>query len=441
MAVELVQDFAWASFLLVLGCGLRARVKLFQLLYIPAAVIAGLIGLMLGPEVLGRISPFYISFSHHIFELAMPLLAVVFCTQFIGAALNRNILGQSLTTCLLNCGTACLQTFLGLTLVGLSIFGERMVPLGLGLMPFTGFYGGHGIAAAVSDAFSADGHWSVEESLSVGNTFATFGLLFGVVVGIVIINVAARKGLLADGQGNAGEWKDDSVFFAADERPAAIEAITKNDALNPLAFCLAVIGGVLFLSYLLLDQIRKIPFLEGITITVPVIFVGAAVSFLVQKTGLERYLDRKSLLNTSGAAMEYLIVTSVATARLQVFLDFGLEIALLTAVLLVATTGYVLFFGRLWHRENWVENTLGTFGLATGVLATGFLLIRMADPENRTGAASHLAIGNSISTLTVQMFLLSVFPTLLVRFPLASVLLVGCGLVLFTAAGCVLFRE
>lgn len=38
---------------------------------------------------------------------------------------------------------------------------------------------------------------AVDEVFSIGTTFATIGLLWGVIVGIILINIGARRGWLA----------------------------------------------------------------------------------------------------------------------------------------------------------------------------------------------------------------------------------------------------
>ena len=53
MFEAILKDFAWASMLLLIGLFLRSRFKVFQKLFIPVAVIAGLVGLVLG-FVIGR---------------------------------------------------------------------------------------------------------------------------------------------------------------------------------------------------------------------------------------------------------------------------------------------------------------------------------------------------------------------------------------------------
>lgn len=53
----ILTDLALLSVLLLVGITLRKKVKLFQELYVPASLLAGFVGLLLGPQILGKISP------------------------------------------------------------------------------------------------------------------------------------------------------------------------------------------------------------------------------------------------------------------------------------------------------------------------------------------------------------------------------------------------
>ena len=440
MAVEIIQDFAYGGFLLLIGYFLRSKIKLLQKLYIPASVIGGVVGLLLGNQVLGKFTPISFTFSANMAALAMPLLAIVFCTQLIDAKFDKRMIKSGLSVAFLNSGTACLQNALcGVIMLILIAVGVSKAPIGMSTMPFTGFYGGHGVPAIAANIFEGLGHWDASSATSVGTTFATVGLLFGVVIGIVVINIAARKGIIAANAGiqNLSE-EERSGYIPPEKRTSgAVDAITTNDAINPVAFQLAIIFSIMFFAYKLL----KVPFFSSFGITICCLFVSIVYTVLGKFTPVGKYFDRKSLLNTSGAALEFLIVSSVAMTNLSVFADYGLELVLLSVVTALTTMVYVFFFGKRWHKKNWVENSLGTFGLANGVLATGFLLIRVADPDGKTDATLNLALGNSLSTTTVQMFFLLVYPTMLVKNPNGAIGLAVAGLLIFTIAGCILNRK
>ena len=58
LLTELLCSLSIIGGLLLLGTFLRAKVKLFQKLFLPASVIGGFIGLLLGPMVVWVIMPF-----------------------------------------------------------------------------------------------------------------------------------------------------------------------------------------------------------------------------------------------------------------------------------------------------------------------------------------------------------------------------------------------
>ena len=68
-------DFSWISILLLAAYFIRAKVTILQKLFIPVSVIAGLLGLILGPTVLGTFCPVYIHWSDMLGSYATPLLA------------------------------------------------------------------------------------------------------------------------------------------------------------------------------------------------------------------------------------------------------------------------------------------------------------------------------------------------------------------------------
>ncbi len=77
--IQIMYDFASVSLLLLLGYQLRKHIKLLQNYFIPVSLIAGVLGLLLGPQVLGKVSPIYIPFS----ETVPPQWSgVLFCFVF-----------------------------------------------------------------------------------------------------------------------------------------------------------------------------------------------------------------------------------------------------------------------------------------------------------------------------------------------------------------------
>ena len=82
-AYSFVIDFAFMSLLLVIAQFLRAKIKFLQNFYIPASVLAGIMGLILGPQVL-KVIPW----SGKIGSYAYLLICVVL-PDFISARKRR----------------------------------------------------------------------------------------------------------------------------------------------------------------------------------------------------------------------------------------------------------------------------------------------------------------------------------------------------------------
>lgn len=77
--MSFLTDFCFMSLLLVIAQFLRAKIKLFQMFYIPASLLAGILGLLLGPQFVGLIP-----WSGQIGSYAYMLVCVLFGGLFLG---------------------------------------------------------------------------------------------------------------------------------------------------------------------------------------------------------------------------------------------------------------------------------------------------------------------------------------------------------------------
>ena len=74
---EVLLDIASISTLMFIAFLIRQRIPFFQKYYIPTSLIAGILGLLLGPQVLGQFSPVSLNFSGSISQWTNFLLAFV----------------------------------------------------------------------------------------------------------------------------------------------------------------------------------------------------------------------------------------------------------------------------------------------------------------------------------------------------------------------------
>ncbi|MBQ4490990.1 MAG: hypothetical protein II965_07075, partial [Pyramidobacter sp.] len=183
-------DLAVLSVLMLLGVTLRKKCGFLQRLYLPASLLAGIVGLLLGPQVLGHYTGWSLPIGKTIAQWPGQLTSVVLGLAFVGTESSSGfgkIASSAVTVSGLIHQTQVLVG-LGLTLVLMPFFSN--LPLGFGFTPVFGFHGGHGTANAVGVAFAEYG-WA--DGISVANTMATAGLISGIVLGMIVINIGVRR--------------------------------------------------------------------------------------------------------------------------------------------------------------------------------------------------------------------------------------------------------
>jgi ESS family glutamate:Na+ symporter len=164
MLTQLLYCFCVLSALLLLGTFLRGIVPVFRKLFLPASVIGGFIGLLIGPIIWnGGGIPF-------------PREWIAACGIF---------------------GIAAVQLLVGIITRQIFVTGgmDLYAPFGYELP--MGFSGGHGTAGVVGNFYKGLDlpYWEIAQGVTT--TTATFGLIGGMIIGIIAINVAARTGQTA----------------------------------------------------------------------------------------------------------------------------------------------------------------------------------------------------------------------------------------------------
>lgn len=412
-----IKDFAWVGLLLLVGSYLRAKVKIFQTLYIPTAVIAGFLGLLLGPQVLGQFCPVHIQWSESITQYATPLLAILFCVQFFGIKFDRKVIKQASAVWAIATIVISAQY-----LIAVPITKAFQLPDGFAALPQSAFYGGHGIPGVLSGIWESMGYWDPGEAFTIGTTFATIGLLFGVIGGIVFINIAARKHWLAAGDtvGTLTE-EERTGYIAPQNREKFMLGITKGSTMDPMAFHVAIVFALMLASYGLLAVLKwlaaNVTFLSSLAnlnVMVPALIVSLVFGSIASKTRLGDICDKDSLSRVGCTSLEFLIASSVATTNLQVVVTYGAPILIISVLGLAATTILCLGLAKFWIRTNWFEHGILMLGSYTGVLATGLMLLRIADPDMKTDASVNVVTASPLWTLTSQNFYLAIAPMMLV---------------------------
>lgn len=423
LASDLLPSFGWLalaltclSLILAVGRALGARLQL-RLWGIPEALLAGLLGLLLAPGgPLPLLPPQVMQLWA---DLPLVLLTLVFGSLLLGKPLPkleglwRPVSGQVSLALVLAFG----QYVVG----GLAVL--LVLQPWLGVSPVmaclieVAYEGGHGSAAAMGPSYAALGFPGGQ---ALGLAMATVGLLSSTLVGGLVVVLARSRGwLLADAPGSAAS--ENASAASGDDEGAAAWAVNLALAGAAVLTGVGLLAGLRWLTAGLGDGVASV-------VTALPVFPLAIVGSLLVRLALERsgkaHWASSAVQGRVGTLSADLLITA-ATA--------GLDLALLKADWLPLTV--LAVGGLVWNLAvtlllaprllpaDWFERAVIEFGQATGVAASGLLLLRMADPDDRSDALPAF----SIKQLMLQPFLAGGVVTVVA--PLA---VAGWGLPLWT---------
>ena len=256
------------------------------------------------------------------------------------------------------------------------------------------FVGGHGTAAGLASTFENLG-FAEGTDLALG--LATVGILVGVVAGIIIINIGYRKGF-AKHVGGKEYYTEEEKERLGESHGFEMESQVKEaKAIEPLAFHLSLIAFAIVIGYVLQQGLILLEASTWGAWTDVVLFPyvplfplamigGVIVQMFFDKLDIHMYIDQNLISKISGFALDVLLVSALATLSLQVIGENILPFLLLAIVATAWNVFAFLYLGPRMIPEYWFERGLGDFGQATGMTATGLLLMKIADPEYQTPA-------------------------------------------------------
>ena len=427
LASDLLPSFGWLglaltclSLILAVGRALGARLQL-RLWGIPEALLAGLLGLLLAPGgPLPLLSPEVMQLWA---DLPLVLLTLVFGSLLLGKPLPkleglwRPVSGQVSLALVLAFG----QYVVG----GLAVL--LVLQPWLGVSPVmaclieVAYEGGHGSAAAMGPSYAALGFPGGQ---ALGLAMATVGLLSSTLVGGLVVVLARSRGWLrTDAPGSAASESASAASGDSGGAMAWAAAWAVNLALVGLAVLTGVglLGGLRWLTAGLGDGVASV--VDALPVF-PLAIVGSLLVRLALERSDKAHWASSAVQGQVGTLSADLLITA-ATA--------GLDLALLKADWLPLTV--LALGGLVWNLAvtlllaprllpaDWFERAVIEFGQATGVAASGLLLLRMADPDDRSDALPAF----SIKQLMLQPFLAGGVVTVVA--PLA---VAGWGLPLWT---------
>ena len=399
-------QFGILSSVLLIANLLRRKVPFIRKSLMPTAVLGGFLAFFLRTfHVIALDGPFLDRITYHTIAIGFIALALRIPekgSEFGADPLDGPKSGALIVSCYLFQGilgiliTACLA----------ATFYPNLFKAAGVLLPMA--YGqGPGQANNVGAAYEQLGF---QGGQSFGLSLAAAGFLCACIVGVIYINILQKKGKIhiVDNQEKA-EALTIEDFQNDNEIPVS-------QSVDRLSMQTAMVLMVYFLTYLvslgitgLLDRMSP-----GISATVsPLIWgfnfiTGSLVAmafrqsfrwFTKAKWMQRQYPNNYLLSRISGCAFDYMILAGIAAIDIR---DLsGLWVPFLVMAVLGGwlTLVFLQWLCRKIYPTYYYEGLLSMYGMMTGTISSGVLLLRELDPNYRTPAAGNLLSGSTFGIL------------------------------------------
>lgn len=416
LLTQLLQALSLLSVLLLIGTFLRAKVKLFQSLYLPASVIGGFIGMIISPEIFGRFSNYSISeewiktYSLLPGILSVPIFAAIPLGMFLNE--NKNIKSMYPSKVLICFGlfqcASMSQSAIGYVT---NMFFSKINPQlnmyrTFGYELSAGFAGGHGLAAATGKLLEGFGipQWEIAQGVAL--TTATIGLIGGIVFGIIFINLAVRKNktkIIKRINDNVDKSVEVGYNKDINKQNSLGRETFLSSSIETITFHLAIIFTVCGIAYIVLNFVKKMN-IAGLNV-LPVwtysMIIMFALNFIIKKLNLVWMVDAKVKAKIMGTLSDFAIVSAMTSLPIKAIINYIAPITVMCILGFIITYLLVFPLNSFFFKEDYsFERAIISWGTLTGVLITGMTLLKICDPEYKSPALSEFSLGFSLMSVT-----------------------------------------
>jgi len=407
-ADNIVMDLIYLAVFLGIGTVIKNSLPFLKKFLIPNSIIAGFVGLLLGPELLG------------LFDFSVPrlenLIYHLMTIGFAALALKEREPGRSRMAG--RSGMFIVSTYMVQAALGLALTLGFIYVVGQNLFPTFGFFLPLGYGQGPGQALSIGKQWEdlgatypgmgFDGGANTGLFFATMGYLWACFGGIFYVNwlIRTKRAASRVGEAKSGERHQEVVVEkdAADESPMS-------ESVDRLTVQVVLIGVVYLATYLTLYALDFL--LRGqfgtFGTTIANMFQGFAFIFgsvygllarmildklrakgIVKQNHPNNYL----LQRISGISFDFMVTAAVAIMSFTAIAKYWLPTAVIGIAGGLVTIWWCTWIGRKVFRKYPLENLAAQYGMLTGTISTGMALLREVDPDFRSDAADNLVLGS-----------------------------------------------
>lgn len=405
--------------ILVIARFIKRGSGILQKFFIPSSLVAGTIGLLLGPQIFETIPA---AVTDEWAKFPKYLINVVFAGLFLGKVIPDRRKIWKLAGPMIAFGNTLAwgQYVLGALLtmfVLVPLFNAS--PLSAALIEVS-FEGGHGTAAGLAPTFEQLG-WA--EGSDIALTIATISIICAILIGVFLVNWHSRHSGNSKVKAASLDRRQKQMIRSGYNLLRLGEKLSTNPKaiiINLFAFAISIgIGwllwqGLIISEEFLLDGVTHIRFFKYLPMFPLAMIGGLILQMMLRKIGKQTLIQRRTAEIICAIALDILIASAIATISLSVLGD-KLPIIL---VLSVAGVAWIVFgflvLAPIMFRTYWFEKGLTNMGQSMGMTATGLLLQRLVDPSNKSKARESFAykqlvfepfMGGGIVTASAVIFI------------------------------------
>ena len=400
----------------ILGANvLRRKLPFIRRTLMPTSVLAGFVLLLLrNTNLLDIDAKFLEMITYHGIAIGFIAMSLRIHPKNAGLSTDRLTAPKS--------GALIISTYLIQGIMGLVItliLGYTFMP-GLfkaaGILLPMGYGQGPGQANNVGGMYEALGFAG---GRSFGLSIAASGYLCACIVGVAYLNYLVRKRKV-----KLSHYEEVAESLSVDKFQDQNE-IPISESIDRFSVQIALVLIVYLITYLVLHGLTSLigTVAPGLASTLEPLFwgfnfiVGSLMAILLRAvfSGLRKtrmmtrqYQNNYLLSRISGLAFDVMITAGIASIDIADLSSLWLPFMLLSIAGAVGTFYWLRWLCQKIYPGYFYEGMVSMYGMLTGTISSGVLLLREIDPEFETPAANNLLTGSSFAIIMGAPMLLLV---------------------------------
>ncbi len=391
----------------ILGANIiRRKVSFMKNVHLPTAILAGFILLLL--KTLGIIyidTSFMEIITYH--TIALGFISLTLRSHPVEeSSITLSQKKDGLNTAVVIVATYLLQGLIGILItITLYYMNFPEVEKALGILLPMGFGQGPGQANNIGMTYEITYGFVGAKSFSLA--LATAGFLWAYTGGVVYLNHLRKKGYYQFKDNKLTESINTEILAEEDEIPLteAVDKFTIQISLVSMVYLFTYIIAFgmswLFKNITILNSLEKtiVPLIWGFNF-----LIGTIVSMIInnilcklreKKWMTRKYTNNYMLNRISGVCFDYMIAASIAIINIGDLSKLWMPFIIISTIGGILTFVYLKYVTKKLYPTYKEEAMLSLYGMLTGTVSSGVLLLREIDSNFKTPASNNLIIGSA----------------------------------------------